>query len=256
MHIWRMNRLTKNLGITCFMVKPASSRSRSLLSVQGHSMQLPSSLPTEILIRILCLLHLRDLLSCRRVRSSAIRSMTSHYMSLLKVSKHILSIIEGTPAIQYLIELQVAGYEDCSQSPLNVIQRLHALRSIQDGWRKPRFPHNCFIPEALLRDMNHMKYFGNVFVGYSRTKEFGDSHLWNVVRCLCVESTNNLPLGHPHDAREFVVSDWIHEFDDEFEACAVDASQRLLVLLKYRYADASYDWWYEYVLISCGFTGH
>lgn len=98
---------------------------------------------------------------------------------------------------------------------------------------------------ANIDKMTYKRYCGNVFVGYSRTKDFEDPRLWNVVRCLCVESTNNLPPELSQNTEEFVISDWMLELGDEFEAYAVDPSQRLLVLLKYRPADAALDWWYE-----------
>lgn len=104
-------------------------------------------LPTELLVKVLQSLELRELLRCRMVRplppflSPSVRPLTHtpRKTRARQVQKRLRDIIDSTPTLQYAIELAVSGFVDNTSNPLPLTDKLELLQAVQGAWKRARF---------------------------------------------------------------------------------------------------------------------
>ncbi|KAJ3552693.1 hypothetical protein NM688_g4022 [Phlebia brevispora] len=82
-----------------------------------------TDLSTELIIGILCYLSCMQLVRCRGVRTL--------------VCQRFRTIVDGTPSLQYIIELEAAGYEICVPSTISIAGTMELFRKTQRSYRDP-----------------------------------------------------------------------------------------------------------------------
>jgi F-box domain len=92
---------------------PTMGASHNIIDSQDHGFQ---SFPVELVIDILLRLSLHDLTTCRRV------------------NRTLNSIINGSQAVQHLIDTIVAGVVDNPKPDLSLFERRAALARRQKAW--------------------------------------------------------------------------------------------------------------------------
>ena len=103
-----------------------------------------TDLPTELLVKILLSLPYRQI-SCLRTVSGGRRAscppvadaLLLAIRSISQVCKRIKDLIDTTPAIQYLIERNAAGYKTHTSCTVGTIEALDNLRRNQRAYRNP-----------------------------------------------------------------------------------------------------------------------
>ncbi|KAI0683384.1 hypothetical protein BC835DRAFT_1395388 [Cytidiella melzeri] len=188
-------------------------------------------LPVELVIEVLRWLSAKELMQCRTV------------------SKQVRVIIDETPELQYTVELYVAGYEDNSECPLDVARRMKALVATQESWKRISFLDGAGtrVPPGILDSMANKRYYGNLFVGCSKTRsEIDNPRLWDTVRCLSLEPQLSKSRKSQDQSENVLISHWTMQFQATAETFAADAGQNLLILLNYiKSTTNSQEWFYE-----------
>ena len=120
----------------------------------GHTAGLPTSdivpptnhsrLPSELLVQVLQLAEPLCIVRCRLVSMSSSSPSCSnithnvHCPSCCQVCKRFQQIIDGTPELQYMIELYVSNYRNNEDNILtDTRDRLAALRACRNWWKSP-----------------------------------------------------------------------------------------------------------------------
>ncbi|KAI0093444.1 hypothetical protein BDY19DRAFT_1053881 [Irpex rosettiformis] len=214
------------------MGSPSSYGSRMSLQVVRHTVAgYMDDLPVELLIDILLWLSERDLVRCRMV------------------SRRFRATIDEAPVLQYSLELWATGYQDNPGCALSSAEKLKKLKDTRESCKCAEWLNSCgtSLSSDILDDMVHKQYYGNLFVGFSKSRKINGAKLWSTVRCLHLE-----PTGVNAEKGQHVrSSDWTILFDHPAEAFAVDPSEHLLVLLNYKQRIInSLEWYYEIRLAS------
>ena len=120
--------------------------------------------------------------------------------------------MRDTPALQYNLELGIAGYEDrATASPNSVVQRVEGLRSVQRAWCNPhpRLVHSISVPSKAWFEA---RWFKDVLAG----RMPGDIRKLDVFYLgAAVKDADRL--------RSL-------QFDVDFDATCIDPGQDLVVL--------------------------
>ncbi|KAH9073386.1 hypothetical protein EDB83DRAFT_2541231 [Lactarius deliciosus] len=104
----------------CQCWTPLDNSTRNLLEL----------LPNELIVKILAMLHYRDLFSCTRVCG------------------RIVDIIGGSALLQYHLELGRSGMEDGPLSIMSIPERRERLRSYNDAWKHLRWSTCIELPNT------------------------------------------------------------------------------------------------------------
>ncbi|KAH9175667.1 hypothetical protein EDB89DRAFT_2135507 [Lactarius sanguifluus] len=104
----------------CQCWTPLDNSTRNLLEL----------LPNELIVKILAMLHYRDLFSCTRVCG------------------RIVDIIGGSALLQYHLELGRSGMEDGPLSIVSIPERRERLRSYNDAWKHLRWSTCIELPNT------------------------------------------------------------------------------------------------------------
>jgi hypothetical protein len=204
-------------------------------------------LPLELLIVILQYLPSQSLVRCRAVSANMqqpVYELTTNWAG--QISKRLRAVIDETPELQYKIELWAAGYRDNPQCTLSVTERLKILKNAQQTWKNAAFLKGARtrIPVDGLHAMNAKKYYGNMFVGCSRTRYLDNSRLWDTIRCMALEPVTNRYAGT--ERKDIHISSWVMHLEHVTETFAVDVEQKLVALLNYKKnISVSQEWFYE-----------
>ncbi|KAI0087087.1 hypothetical protein BDY19DRAFT_995170 [Irpex rosettiformis] len=172
------------------------------------------NLPTELLLQTFAYMLLRDILRCR------------------EVCRRFKDIIDGSPEMQYIIELYVSGYRDNeANTSMDVLARFEALKVRQNWWKFPcnyRWKRVCIGLSHVRIDRRNHQFSDNLWLIHSRNSSLLDvdevpSFRSNVVNCICFEETvEDSP----------VVESWTLSFSFLFDACVADSSRGVLYLVR------------------------
>lgn len=170
-----------------------------------------SLLPAEIVYKILGSLDVVSLVLCRQASDFPNLGCGVLISSVLQLNKVLKNLIDESTALQYKIELEVAGMEDGPPSSLGASDRLALLGRRQDAWAELRYTSRQIF-EGPLNDLWHLS--GGV-----------------LAQLRTLDSIEFLQL--PSEFRGIESKEWtISDIGFEIIDFAMDSSQDLLVMIE------------------------
>ncbi|CAL1714288.1 unnamed protein product [Somion occarium] len=153
-------------------------------SERDSGRSLLTRLPIELLVQILSILDGAEIVRCK------------------KISRYFKSIVDDNVLLQYIVELDAAGYYDIRKPDVSLVDRLKAFRNSQRAWRDPR-------PKCIIAGMR------TEIPSYARMVEISYRHSYSINYSMRNRSTSDcetavgivdtrpvLEFSHPKFTRE------------------------------------------------------